>query len=288
MVTLFRANKKLRLNDKRGLSPAISTVIMTAAIIVMVLVAMDYGQSYLSSNMARNEFSTNEQFMLTTGLQIDDVAWTTGRAQTIQYSSTYGDLQLLPDALNYTITLWLPSGEVVSYNLQTGIIAYNVPTTEYSLGNNIVEPLSASSNCSFLQSGTSAPVSCVYAIEKLPMSDGNFARIVVVPTIREMTTNMNTALGTQTYEELYLPVLLSGTSLGLSQSVTLVCQNINQYLQNGVTKMQITAVYPLASEGFNSGFFPFEGTTITQTYVNPYPAVQLFVGEVSVSVGLYG
>lgn len=284
MTTLSKAKMRL-IKAKQGITPAISTVIMTGAIIVMVLVAMAYGQSYLGSSMAQNEFTTNQQFMLTTGLQIDNVAWTIGRAQTIQYSSTTGDLQLLPDALNYTISLWLTSGAVVSYTLQTGIILYNVPTAEYSLGNNCVEPLSTSSNSSFLQSGTSAPVSLVYAIEKLQMSGGNFARIVVVPTLREMTTTIST----QSYTELYLPVLANGTSLGLSQSVTLVCQNINQYLQSGVTRMQLTVAFPLASEGFNSGFFPFQSDTVTQTFTaNSYPAVQLYVGEVSVSVGLYG
>jgi hypothetical protein len=89
---------KLAIKDSRGLSPAISTILMTAAIVVLVLVAMAYGNNYLTSSIAQNEFKTNEQFMVTTGLQIDNVAWMIGRAQTIQYSSTYGDLQVLPNA----------------------------------------------------------------------------------------------------------------------------------------------------------------------------------------------
>ncbi len=97
---------KLLGKDSRALSPAISTIIMTATIIVIVLVAMEYGQSYLTLSIAQNEFSTNEQFMLTTGLQIDNVAWMIGRAQTIQYSSTYGSLQTLPDMLIYTVEMY--------------------------------------------------------------------------------------------------------------------------------------------------------------------------------------
>ena len=62
-------------SDNRAISPAIATVIMTGAIIVLVLVAMSYAQNFLSSSIAQNDFSTNKQFMLTTGLQIDDVAW---------------------------------------------------------------------------------------------------------------------------------------------------------------------------------------------------------------------
>ena len=59
------------------------------------------------------------------------------------------------------------------------------PQSEYSLGNNYLHPISSSNN-SFLQEGSAAPVSDVYSIEKIPMSDGNFVRIVAVPTIRMM------------------------------------------------------------------------------------------------------
>ena len=79
---------------------------MTGAIIVLVLVAMSYAQNYLSYSMAQNDFSTNKQFMLTTGLQIDDVAWMMGRTQTITYTSTYGSLAVLSaQALNYTMEI---------------------------------------------------------------------------------------------------------------------------------------------------------------------------------------
>ncbi len=279
---MFENERKRLLKDSRGISPAISTVIMTAAIVVMVLIAMSYGQSYLSSSMAQNEFSTNQQFMVTTGLQIDNVAWMIGRAQTIQYSSTYGDLIVLPNALTYTMQVNQGSGWVTAYTFQTGIILYNVPTKEYSLGNNYVKGLS-SSNSSFLQVGSAAPDTYVYSIEKVPMSDGNFLRIVVVPTIRMMTTQ----IGSQSYAEFYMPTLVNGTSPGYSQSVTLVCKTVNQYVQSSVTQVQFTVSYPLASQGFNSGFFPFQSSTVTRT-LGSSSTVQVYAGEVSVSIGLYG
>ncbi len=206
---------------------------MTGAIIVLVLVAMAYAQTYLSSSMAQNEFNTNQQFMLTTGLQIDNVAWTMGRTQTVTYSTTYGSLEFKPQALKYTMEIYGSSGWKMNLTLQTGIILFNMPTTEYTLGNNYVNQLS--SNGSFLQEGPSAPVSDVYAIEKLPMSDGNFLRIAVVPSIRMLST----MVGSQSYVEFYLPLLQSGTNLGLSQSVTLTGQSVNQYVQSGVTKVRV-------------------------------------------------
>lgn len=272
--------RKVLHKDSRALSPAISTIIMTAAIIVLVLVAMSYGQNYLTSSIAQNEFSTNQQFMLTTGLQIDNVAWMIGRAQTIQYSSTYGSLQILPGALTYTINMYSGGTLVNTTTLQTGIILYNVPTAEYSLGKNYVEPIGSSNN-EFLQTGSAAPDSYAYSIEKLPMSDGNFLRIVVVPTIRMMTTEV----GGQSYTEFYMPLLESGTSPGHSQSVTLICQTVNQYLKSSITQVTITTGFPLASKGFDSSFFPFKSTT--QTVSNLDSTVQLYVGQVSVSIGLY-
>lgn len=271
--------------DDRAISPAISTVIMTGAIIVLVLVAISFAQNYLSSNMAQNEFHTNEQFMQTTGLQIDNVAWMMGRTQTITYTSTYGSLEFLPQALNYSVKI---NGQQV-LNLQTGMILFNMPTSSYTLGNNYFHQLS--SNGSFLQEGPSAPVSDVYVIEKLPMNDGNYLRIAAVPTIRMLSTTV----GSQSYVEFYLPLLQNGTNLGLSQSVTVTGQSVNQYVQSRVTQVQFTVTFPSASEGFNSSFFPFQNTLQNNQYIvtenfltNSNTTVELFLGGVSVSLGLYG
>ena len=220
---------------------------MTATIIVMVLVAMAYGQNYLSSAMAQNEFSTNKQFMLTTSLQIDDVAWMTGRAQTVRYSSTYGELMFEPSAVNYTMEINQGSGwQLVNISLVTGLVMFNMPTTAYTLGNNYLQRIFPSTNGSFLQEGAAAPVGEVYSIEKLPMSDGNFLRVIIVPTIRMIQTTV----GTQNYVEFYLPLLENGTNLNLSQSVTMIGESISQYVQSGVTQVRFNATFPQAAQGF--------------------------------------
>jgi len=259
---------------------------MTAAILVLVLVVMQYAQTYLGAGLAQNEFSTNQQFMATTGLQIDDVAWMMGRAQTIRYSSAYGELAVKPQILNYTMEVMYQgsSNWVLTNTFQTGIIAYNVPTKEYSLGNNYLHPISVTSNA-FLQNGSTAPVAYVYSIQQTPMSDGNFARTVVVPTIRMMNTNV----GSQNYTEFYLPLLVNGTSPGLSQSVTLVSQTVNQYVQSSVTQVRFNMTFPQAAGGFNSGFFPFKTTSVTVQVGSgaSTSTVQLYTGVISVSIGLY-
>jgi len=157
----------------------------------MILVAMTYANTFLGSRMAENEFSANKQFMYTTGLQIDDIAWTIGRTQTVRYSSDYGSVKYETTALEYTFEV---SDDGVTWQTlftnRTGMILFNIPASTYSLGNNYFERISPSSNGSFLQQGPSAPVTHVYCIEKLPMIEGNYTRIVVVPTIRMLNSTI--------------------------------------------------------------------------------------------------
>lgn len=279
-------------DNNRAISPAISSVIMTGAIIILVLGAAVYAQSYLGSSIAANEFNTSQQFMLTTGLQIDDVAWMMGRTQTVSYSSRYGAVQFEPQVLNYSVEIKTNQSAVwepVNLTLETGIVLFNMPTTAYSLGNNYLHHIFPSSNYSFVQEGPSAPVSYVYAIQKAPMSDGSFARVVVVPSIRML----NTLVGSQSYVEFYLPVLQNGANRGLSQSVTLTGKSVVQYVQSGVTQVRFNATFPSAAEGFDSAFFPFGNTLDLNHYtitidLPPSSTLQLYVGEVAVSLGLYG
>ena len=106
----MRKSHRSLLKDKRAVSPAISTVILTGAGIVMILIAMSYANNILSLKMAENEYSTNKQFMQTTGKQIDDIAWTVGRSQTISYSCKYGNVKFQDAALDYTFQIHTSSG----------------------------------------------------------------------------------------------------------------------------------------------------------------------------------
>ena len=122
-----KSNSRL-LKDKRAASPAISTVILTAAGIVMILIAMSYATNILNLKMAQNEYSTNKQFMQTTGQQIDDIAWTVGRSQTISYSCKEGNVKFQDAVLNYTFQIHTSSGWTnLTLSGKTGIILYNMP-----------------------------------------------------------------------------------------------------------------------------------------------------------------
>jgi hypothetical protein len=262
----------------------------------MILVAMGFANTFLDARMAENEFSTNKQFMLTTGLQIDDIAWTIGRTQTVRYSSSYGNMKFQPSALNYTFEVFDGSEwEILDVEGLTGMILYNVPVSTYSISNNYFERVMPSSNGSFLQEGPSAPVSHVFCVEKLPMNEGNYTRIVVVPTIRMLTSTIDSPSGTSTsYTKFYLPTLNPGTHLYRSQSITLTGNNITKVVRSGVSQVRINVTFPNgmpdSTQGFDYDFFNFDHTIddYHASEIVTLPAgsvVEFYVGKVIMTLG---
>jgi type II secretory pathway pseudopilin PulG len=268
-------------ND-RGVSPAISTVILTGAIVVLIIIAVVFANNFLNTQIAKNDFSAMEQFMQTAALQLDNVAWTIGRTQTISYTSKYGQVNFQTAALSYAV--YNGTSKVAILTNTTGIILFNVPTNEYSISNNYFQRIYPSSNGSFLQQGTSAPIAQVFAIEKLPMSDGSYVRVVLAPTIRML----NSKIGNQTYYEFYLPCLVQGSHPYYSQSITIATQNVATItfaVANPIT-ININVTFPNAALGFSSSFFNFQSTTVPVHIKSP-SIVEFYVGEVIVSLGLY-
>ena len=267
--------------DKRAVAPAVSTVIVTAAVVVMILVAMGFANTFLDARIAENEFSTNKQFMLTTGLQMDDIAWTIGRTQTVRYSSQYGNMKFQSIAVNYTFEV---DGEVV-FSSATGIILFNIPVSSYSISNNYFERIMPSSNGSFLQEGPLAPVSQVFCIEKLPMDEGNYTRIVVVPSIRMLNSTISGPGGptSTNYTKFYLPALEPGNHLYRSQSITMTGKDITKIVRSGVNQVQINVTFPQTSIGFDYSFFNFDHISETITLDNS--VVEFYIGKVIVTLG---
>ena len=264
----------------RGVSPAISTVMLTSAIVVLLLVTIVFANNFLNARLAENEFSAMEQFMQTVGLQIDDVAWIIGRTQTIRYASKFGQVSFENGTLVYSV--YVDDVHVANYSV--GILLFNMPISKYSLGNNYYESIFPSDR-SFLQKGTSAPVSHVYATEKLPMPDGSFIRVVVAPTIRMLNSTISMGETQNNYFKFYLPILISGTSPYHSQSVTLTGKNVLVKTEGSVNAVKIRVSFPRIGEGFGSDFFNFD----SQEKVVDVPEdsiIEFYTSEVSASLGL--
>jgi hypothetical protein len=257
---------------------------MTAAIVVLVLVAITYANSSLTNQIAGDEFSANKQFMQSTGLQIDNVAWTIGRTETVDYTANYGQVTFVPNVINYTFEINTGSSWQTIYSSTTGMILFNMPLSDYSLGNNYFSRIMPSNSGSFLQWNASAPVSQIFATEKVPMQDGSYARVVAVPTVRVLNSALVTGVS---YYEFYLPCLVSGSSPYLSQSVTLTGSSLtNLAPSDTITQVRITATAVSNSPtGFNNAFFNFDSTSETIS-IPQGASIEFYIGTVEVSIGM--
>ena len=272
-----------KISGKRGISPVISSVIMTGAIIAILSVAVVFSNNLLWSRVAEGEFNSSRQFMQTVGLQIDDVAWTTGRKETISYASQYGFVVFEPSVLTYNVTV---NGTSTLYD--TGILMFNMPTSRYSISNNYWERIFPDPDESLTLTGTSAPVARVFAIERTPMPDGKYIRVVAVPSIRVLNSSISTSVNSTCYIRMYLPVLSAAESPRLSQSVTFSGESVEAYTINGVASVSVSVNFPKVDLDFDPDFFKFpeetQNISIPSGFTNY--VFELYLSEVSVGFGL--
>ena len=252
----------------------------------MLLVTIAFANNFLNSRMAENEFSAMEQFMQTVGLQIDDVAWTIGRTQTIRYASKSGQVDFQSVTLEYSVYVKKDSSWELLLTKKTGIILFNMPISKYSISNNYFKRIFPSSDGSFLQIGTSAPINHVFSVEKMPMMDGSYIRVVVAPSMRMLNSTIKIGSETKNYFKLYLPYLAQGSHPRLSQSITIIGENVTRKTESDVNGIRINVTFPNEGSGFNSEFFNFKNMVETLN-VPANSIVEVYVGEVKVSLGLY-
>jgi len=275
---------------KRALSPVISTVILTGAIVTLLGVALVFANGLLWSKIAESDFNSAKQFMQTVGLTIDDVAWTVGRTETIRYSSRYGDITIESSTLNYTVYVKTDANVTYKFSYETGVLLFNIPTSQYSVINGYWELIFPSQNDALTLKGTSAPVVRVFAVEKSPMGDGSYIRVVVAPSIRFLNSTITMSGSSTYYVKLYLPVLTLGSAPRRAQAVTLTGNSVEAKTISDVTKINVTVSFPKekSPENFDASFFNFpslyETIEISETYDDS--VFEFYVGEVTVDFGI--
>jgi hypothetical protein len=283
-VVLFKFGNKR--SWKRGISPAISTVIMTGAMVAILGVTLAFANNFLWTRVAEGDFNSSKQLMQTVGFQIDDVAWTSGRTETVNYGSQYGDVLFQESALTYNVTVerdGLPDYVVTA---ETGALMFVFPTSRYSISNDYFENIFPSQTSSLIMNGTSAPVARVFAVEKLPMADGNYIRVVVVPSIRVLNSTITTSGSTTNYIRMYLPVLTAGEAPRLSQSITLTGESLDARTLNDILGITVGVSYDDGSV-IDFAFSQFDFGSEENLTMPPGDDVvlELYLSEVSVGLG---
>lgn len=294
-VSYLRKLRRKLTRNTRGVSAAISTVILTGTLVALLSVTAVYVNNILWAKAAESDYNSAKQFMHTMGLQIDDVAWTTGRKATVRYSSAYGDVDFLSSALSYAVYVKTQGSENYQFlaSRTVGVLLFNMPVSKYSLYDGYYELLYPASAENLTFTGTSAPVARVFGVEKLtpPMSNGSFSRVVVTPSVRSLFSNMTTTSGSTFYTRLYLPVLTQGSVTGSYQSVTLTGNSVTAITKNRVTSIKVTVDFPAATrqQGFDASFFHFP--SLEQVFDVPAgysdSQLELYIGEVKVDLGVH-
>ncbi len=278
-------------SGKWAISPVISTVIMTGAMVAILSVALVFANNLLWSRVAEGDFDSSRQLMQSVGLQIDDVAWTTGRKETIRYASQYGDIEFESSVLTYNVSVVTGAGSS-EFSNTTGALMFNLPTSRYSIGDDYWARIFPETDESLTLTGTSAPVARVFAIERTPMPDGKYIRVVAAPSIRVLFSSINASDNTY-YVRMYLPVLSAGESPRLSQSITLAGESVKAHTLDNVQSISVTVDFPRGTSGdFDSAFFNFPNDSEVFDFSAFYSAgydnvvLELYVSEVSVGFGV--
>lgn len=270
----------------KAISPVISSVVLTGTIVALLFVTLVFANDFLTARLAENEFAAMKQFMQNVALQIDDVAWTIGRTQTIRFSSRFGHLDFVEAAITYAITIRKSDDttECIATNV-IGMLVFNMPVDKYSVGNNYFELVFPSEN-SFVLNGTSAPVARVFISEKMPMADGNYIRVAVVPCVRILRTAISAGGETHYRYKLYLPILMSGQFPRRSQTVTLTSQYVTLSTESDVVGFNVTISFPSSSEGFDLGFFGFDSSNFSISFPEA-SVLEVYTSNVTLSLGVH-
>jgi hypothetical protein len=272
-----------------GVSPVISTVIITGAMIAIVSVALVFANNFLTSRVAEGDFNASKHLMQTVGLQLDDVAWTVGRTETISYTSKHGELFFEPSLLNYIVSVETNEG-IHEFSNSTGVLLFNLPTSKHSLVNGYWERIFPPNDDSLVLGSTSAPIARVFVVERVPMYDGSYIRVVVAPAIRVLSSSINASSDTH-YVKMYIPVLTIGETPRLSQSITLTGKSVEARTLNNVMNVNVSVSFPRGAspENFNSDFFNFPHETEEISIpTSGYDEIvfQLYLSEVSIGLGI--
>jgi hypothetical protein len=121
----------------------------------------------------------------------------------------------------------------------------------------------------------------------VPMNDGNYIRIVMVPSIRMLNSTITSGGTTKNYYNFYLPKMNLGSSPRLSQSVTLEGKGLNALTKGDVSNIKVTVDFPRGSLGFDNSFFNFEHLQ-EEVNVPSESILEFYTSEVTVSLGLQG
>jgi hypothetical protein len=263
--------------SRRGDAAIISTILLMAVTLLTVNLALNWVNATLTRKNGEADFESAKIFMKTIGLQVDDVAWTQGRVDTVRFASEFGLLQYLPDALQYTLTYKNSVDAIVGTStFSSSIFMFNMPTIKYSLSEGYYELLLPSTESALVDSGVSAPVMKVFVRQLYEAGDSDFLRVAAVPMIRMREHTITVGTSTKSFVSLYIPKL-DGKATASKSMIVLSGKEIKPETFLNVKKITVTVT--CLDPNYSSNFYNFQSTSQDITLTN-VSTVQAFEGVV--------
>jgi hypothetical protein len=127
-------------------SPAISTVIITGTIVVLVMVAYTYVFQALDRQGGISEFEIAKKGILAFDDAVENIAWKPWSSRSTRFVANYGAVELVPNALNLTVTASNGTHSFPYPSILTGVVKYFMRTDYITYGNNFKEYILGSEN----------------------------------------------------------------------------------------------------------------------------------------------
>ena len=126
----------------KGSSPAISIVVITAVTVMLVLVAGNYATQTLEKQQGSTEFDTINRSFEAFDDALRDVAWDRGASRSTRFTTRYGHIEVIPDALPLEINITeYPSDPDLTLLGSMSIIKYEISNDYLTFGDNYQEYL---------------------------------------------------------------------------------------------------------------------------------------------------
>ncbi len=127
-ISLLRQNK--------AVSHAISALIITAVTASLVMVVATYAYYILEQQRGGAEFEVAKKSILAFDDALQDAAWKLNASRAARFKIAFGNLLLISDAMNLTVTATIDSSNYTLASISTGIIKYSISTRYITFGAN--------------------------------------------------------------------------------------------------------------------------------------------------------
>ncbi|NHJ84166.1 MAG: hypothetical protein FK734_01805 [Asgard group archaeon] len=127
---MMKIKKKINMLNKSGVSYTISSVIITATTVILVLIASTFAYQLLEQQRGTSEFNLATNSLLTLDDAVQDIAWSIEGARQTRFSIDYGQLTLYPDNADIGMNIRINVATTLnsySWSGVTGYVEYSIP-----------------------------------------------------------------------------------------------------------------------------------------------------------------